>query len=167
MSSASRSGRIARFSNRAAGRRWISVPTGKVHAAIYKASGGRLLRGWFGAPVVVIETVGRRTGEPRATPVLALRTDGGFVVMAANAGLDRTPAWWLNLRAAGNGTVVRKGVRQPIRPRQLTGSEYDETLERFLEMYPPAAHYPNYTERSLPLVLLEPAENETGTEGQK
>lgn len=157
-SAAARAARIARFSHRAAGRRRVTIGYAKLHAAIYRATGGRLMRGWFGAPVIVLETVGRRSGQTRATPVVALRRGDDLVVMAANAGSDRTPAWWLNLRGAGRGTAVRSGRRQHVRPRVAEGPERDELLERFLAMYPPAEHYPGYTERDLPLIVLEPLE---------
>ena len=62
--------RIARFTNRSARNRRASVPFARAHAWLYRASGGRLAPRWFGAPVLVLETVGRRSGQPRATPVL-------------------------------------------------------------------------------------------------
>ena len=87
---------------------------GRLHARLYRISGGRFLPRWFaGAPVMVLETVGRRSGHKRATPVLYLRAGDALIVLAANAGADRTPAWWLNLRDAGSGEVLigRRRVR--------------------------------------------------------
>jgi deazaflavin-dependent oxidoreductase (nitroreductase family) len=78
-----------------------------------------------------LETVGRRTGQMRATPVLYLRDGDALVVLAANAGADRTPAWWLNLREAGFGQVILGRSRMRVRPR--------------------------FTDREMPLIALEPA----------
>ena len=76
---------------------------------------------WYaGAPVMVLETVGRRSGHKRATPILYLRDGDTFVVLAANAGADRTPAWWLNLREAGSGEVIVGRRRIRVTPRLLT-----------------------------------------------
>jgi F420H(2)-dependent quinone reductase len=111
---------------------------------------------WFGAPVLVLETVGRRSGRRRATPVLYLRDGDRFIVYAANAGAHRTPAWWLNLRDAGEGTVVLRGRRTEVRPRVLEGAERERAYESFCEMYPQARQYPTFTERPMPLVALEP-----------
>jgi len=93
---------------------------GRLHARLYRISGGRFLPQWFaGAPVMVLETVGRRSGHKRATPVLYLRAGDALIVLAANTGADRTPAWWLNLR----GCRVRRGPhRPPSRAGATTGA---------------------------------------------
>jgi deazaflavin-dependent oxidoreductase (nitroreductase family) len=129
----------------------------RLHARLYEFTGGRVLPRWFaGAPVMVLETVGRRSGEKRSTPVLYLRDGGALVVMAANAGSHRTPAWWLNLREAGAGEVVIGRKRIRIQPRELTGSEREGAWQAFVGMYPQAKHYRRFTDRELPLIALEP-----------
>jgi deazaflavin-dependent oxidoreductase (nitroreductase family) len=130
----------------------------RLHARLYRLSGGRVLPRWFaGAPVMVLETVGRRTGHTRATPVLYLRYGDALVVLAANAGADRTPAWWLNLREAGEADAVIGAARTRVRPRVLAGTERDRLWRAFVEMYPQAEHYERFTDRALPLIALEPA----------
>jgi F420H(2)-dependent quinone reductase len=130
---------------------------GRLHARLYRISGGRFLPRWFaGAPVMVLETVGRRSGHPRATPVLYLRDGDAFVVLAANAGADRTPSWWLNLREAGAGAVVVGRRRVRVRPRLLVGAHRDRVWRAFVEMYPQAEYYALFTDRALPLIALEP-----------
>jgi deazaflavin-dependent oxidoreductase (nitroreductase family) len=129
---------------------------GRLHARLYRISGGRFLPHWFaGAPVMVLETVGRRSGQTRATPVLYLRDRDAFVVLAANAGADRTPSWWLNLREAGAGAVVVGRRRMRVRPRLLAGAERDRLWRAFVEMYPQAEHYERFSDRALPLIALE------------
>jgi deazaflavin-dependent oxidoreductase (nitroreductase family) len=131
---------------------------GRLHARLYRLSGGRFLPRWFaGAPVMVLETVGRRSGRKRATPVLYLRDAEAFVVLAANAGADRTPAWWLNLREAGVGEALVGSRRIRVQARLLTGSERDRVWRAFITMYPQAEHYTEFTDRVLPLIALEPA----------
>lgn len=120
-------------------------------------SRGRLLPRWFGAPVLVLETVGRRSGRARATPVLYLRDGDRFVVYAANAGAHRTPAWWLNLRDTGEGHVVLRGRRTRVRPRVLEGPERERAFDDFCAMYPQALEYPGFTDRPMPLIALEPS----------
>lgn len=115
---------------------------------------------WFGAPVVVLETVGRKSARPRAAPVLALRDGADLIVMAAAAGSHATPAWWLNLQASGEATVVVRGRRHGVRPRVLRGEERERLWPRYLAMYPAAEHYSDFTERELPLIVLEPKEQQ-------
>jgi F420H(2)-dependent quinone reductase len=88
--------------------------------------------------------------------VLYLRDGDALIVLAANAGADRTPAWWLNLREAGAGQVVVGRRRMRVRPRLLAGPERDRLWRAFVEMYPLAEHYTRFTDRKLPLIALEP-----------
>ena len=147
--------RIARFTNRSARNRRASVPFARAHAWLYRVSGGRLGPRWFGAPVLVLETVGRRSGQPRATPVLFVLQDGDPVVLAANAGARRTPAWWLNLRDAEWGVAVIGRERREVSPRVVSGTERAELWDRLCEAYPAATHYPEFTDRELPVAVLE------------
>ncbi len=105
---------------------------------------------------MVLETVGRRSDEKRCTPVLYLRDGDALVVMAANAGANRTPAWWLNLKHAGQGTAVIGRRRFRVRPREVSGDERDRLWREFVQMFPQAEHYPRFTDRPLPLIALEP-----------
>ncbi len=139
---------------------------GRLHARLYRVSGGRFSPAsgrcpqpprYAGAPVMVLETVGRRSGHKRATPVLYLRDGDALVVLAANAGADRAPAWWLNLREAESGEVIVGARRIRVTPRLLTGGERDRVWREYVEMYPQAEHYAQFTDRELPLIALEPA----------
>ena len=113
---------------------------------------------WFGAPVMVLETIGRRSGNVRAVPVLYLDDGDRLVVLAANAGADRTPAWWLNLREAREATAVIGGRRRRVRPQVLTGTDRERLWKGFTRMYPQAQEYSRFTDRELPLVALLPLE---------
>jgi F420H(2)-dependent quinone reductase len=139
-------------------RRGRTVAWSRLHARLYRLTRGHFLPRWFaGAPVMVLETKGRRSGETRRSPVLYLRDGDALVVCASNAGGDRTPAWWLNLREAGEGTVVVGSERTRVRPRVLDGAERKRLWGAFAEMYPQVEMYTEFTERPFPLVALEPA----------
>lgn len=146
-----RSNAVVRRHPRAA-RAW-----GRLHARILALSRGRVLGRWLGAPVAVIETVGRRSGKVRRTPILVLREGERRIAMAANAGSPRTPAWLLNARAAGGATLIERGRRVPVRLRDLAPQEVPAARAAFERMHPAAAHYGALTEREIPLVALEPA----------
>src|SRR5690242_16391835 len=82
----------------------------RAHAAAYRLTRGRLGGAIWVArgprpPVLLLVTRGRRSGEPRTTPLIYLRDGDDLVVIAANAGHPRDPAWWLNLAAAPRATV--------------------------------------------------------------
>jgi deazaflavin-dependent oxidoreductase (nitroreductase family) len=141
---------------------WAMASTGpigrlgsRLHARLYRASGGRVGKGWFGAPVIVLETVGRKSGKLRSTPVLGLRDGDDLVVVPSNAGMERVPAWWLNLRAAGEGVAVVRGERRRVRPRVAEGAERERLWREFVRMYPQAEDYTGFTSREFPVVVLE------------
>lgn len=88
-------------------------------------------------------------------PILYARLDGTPVVTAANAGAERHPAWWLNLRAAGEATMDIRGRRSLVVPRELEGEERERAWSALVTAYPAAEHYPSFTARRLPVVALE------------
>lgn len=127
----------------------------RIHVWLYRASGGRLMSRWSGMPVLVLETVGRRSGRQWANPLVYLRDGGRLVVLAAAAGSDRTPAWWLNLRSAGRGLVHLGRERRWVSPHLVHGAERDRLWRRFAEAYPDIESFRSYTDRGLPLVILK------------
>jgi F420H(2)-dependent quinone reductase len=148
---------VARYTNASARLPRLTAAWSRVHTQVYRRTRGRLMRTWFGVPVLVLETVGRRSGQQRATPLIHIRTGDVPVVLAANGGTDRTPAWWLNLRDARAGTIVLDGRRTAVRPRVLDGAERTAAWDAFVAAYPAAREYPRFTARELPLIALEPA----------
>ncbi|NLT06533.1 MAG: nitroreductase family deazaflavin-dependent oxidoreductase [Solirubrobacterales bacterium] len=146
--------RVSLRSQRAPG---LARAIARLHARAYRLTGGRGVGRWFGAPVLVLETVGRRSGRRRRTPILYLERGEQLIVLAANGGSDRVPAWWLNLRAAGGGRVTLHGTTWAVTPRVLDGDEYERTWAAFARMYPAIDEYRTFTERDLPLVALHPS----------
>lgn len=139
-------------SSRVPGCRWFVG----LHGRAYHRSGGRAVRRWFGAPVLVLEVVGRKTGKVRLTPLIHLRVDGGWVVTAANAGNPTNPQWWRNLVAAGRGVVHLDGRAHPVLPRTVEGDERDRLWRALVEAYPSVGEYRRYTDRAFPVVVLRP-----------
>lgn len=127
-----------------------------MHTRVFTATRGRLLRWWFGAPIMVIETKGRRSGQVRQTTIVYAKDEDRFVVTPANGGADRTPNWWLNLRAAGTAVVIVDGERFVVAATEVAGRERDRLWKRVLDIGPAIAEYQTFTERQFPVVVLEP-----------
>jgi deazaflavin-dependent oxidoreductase (nitroreductase family) len=125
------------------------------HAAVLAVSGGRLSARWFGAPVLLLETVGRRTGRVRHAPLVYVPHGRELAVVPANAGGADHPAWWLNLRASGRGAVVVRGRRRPVTARVAAGGERRRLWAR-LARVAPLEHYDRRAGRHLPVVVLSP-----------
>lgn len=145
----------ARLSPRLAARPGSALTT-RAHAWLVRRSGGRLGGRFLGAPVVVLRTVGRRSGQPRQSPVFFLRHGNGFAVVASNAASPNPPAWWLNLQANPEAEAFVDGVWHPVRARPATPEEAAELWPRFVAMYRGYDHYKAIATRELPVVVLEP-----------
>jgi deazaflavin-dependent oxidoreductase (nitroreductase family) len=148
-------GFYARISPRFAHRPGSSLPT-RAHAWLLRRSGGRLGRRFLGADVVVLRTVGRRSGQVRESPVFYVRHGGGFAVVASNAASARPPAWWLNLQAAPDADALVDGRWHPVRARRATEQETAALWPRFVAAYRGYDRYREIATRELPVVLLEP-----------
>ena len=110
---------------------------------------------WFGAPVMVLETVGRRSGEPRVTPLVYVREGDTLVVSPSSGGTNPNPAWWLNLKAAGEGTAVVGSDRWQVRPRVAEGAERERLWPKLCDAYPGMRDYVRILGRDLTVVVLE------------
>jgi deazaflavin-dependent oxidoreductase (nitroreductase family) len=128
----------------------------RLHARLYKRLGGRFVGRWFGGPVAVIETVGRKTGKPRAVPTVYAWDGEDVIVVGANAGNESPPAWFLNLRERPSATVVIGGERRRVRAREAQGEERERRLDAFRRVYPRVDDYRAFTDREFPVVVLEP-----------
>jgi len=72
-----------------------------VHTALYRLLGGRIV----GNKILLLTTIGRRTGRLRTTPLFFVRDGDAYVVVASNGGEDRYPGWWHNIRSDPNATI--------------------------------------------------------------
>jgi F420H(2)-dependent quinone reductase len=136
---------------------WVWERFTSAHVAAYKASGGRLGGKAYGAPVVLVESVGRKSGKRRTHPLLCLEDGDDLVVVASKGGVDAHPAWYLNLTANPDTVAHWKAERRNVHAREATDAERETLWPRVVEMYPSYADYQARTERRIPLVILEPA----------
>jgi deazaflavin-dependent oxidoreductase (nitroreductase family) len=139
--------------------RWLNRSWTRTHARLLRWSKGRLRFGFFFAgrmKVLALTTTGRKSGQHRSSVVAYLPEGDAFAVVASNAGSSRTPAWWLNLQADPNGQVDAEGRRVEVRAREASAEERDRLWPRFIEANESYSHYETYTDRPLPVVLLEP-----------
>ena len=135
--------------------RWLLALVTRAHRALYRLSGGRLGGSLSGRPMLLLTTVGRRSGRERTLPLLYLEDGDRWVVVASNAGDDRDPAWWLNLRARPEAAVQAGRERHAVRARRATPEEEARLWPRLLEAYAPYAGYRERARREIPLVILE------------
>ena len=132
------------------------VVTG-AHEAVFRASGGRLLGSFGGMRVLVLTTVGRKSGQPRSTMLTVPVRDGERLVLVASyGGDDRHPAWFLNLRDNPEVTVTMDGRTRPMRARVASPDEKADLWPRVVAAYEGYGGYQSRTSRDIPLVIVEP-----------
>lgn len=124
----------------------------------YRATGGRV-GGRFlrGAPVLLLTTRGRRSGEPRTAPLLYLEDGGRIVIVASKGGMSEHPLWYRNLEASPECEVEIGRERRPMRARVANEAEKRELWPKLLAMYRDYDGYQARTERDIPVVILGPA----------
>jgi deazaflavin-dependent oxidoreductase (nitroreductase family) len=123
---------------------------------MYEASDGRVGARSSQGPILLLSTVGRRSGQPRTTPLLFMRDGEDFVVVGSNGGRPQAPAWFLNLEADPKATV-RDGRRTlSVVAETVSAEERGQLWSRLHEFYPGWSHYQTLTDRHLPVIKLRP-----------
>jgi deazaflavin-dependent oxidoreductase (nitroreductase family) len=153
---------LGRFLHAAGGIRPIARMSKGFHVGVFRLSRGKVMGRWFGAPVLIIETTGRRSGRRRRTPVTFCQVEGDWIVVAINAGSNRTPSWWLNLRDAPKATILLRGQRIPISAREVHDEERERLWRAYAAQTPIIEEFRAYTDRMIPVVMLERLANERG-----
>ena len=130
----------------------------RVHRVVLTLSFGKL--GWRagGMPALELTTVGRRSGEPRASMLTSPVQEGdALVIVASRGGDDAHPAWYLNLQAHPEVTVrYGGGQARAMRARTVEGAERDRLWKAIVSSQPRYAGYQSKTERVIPVVVLDP-----------
>jgi deazaflavin-dependent oxidoreductase (nitroreductase family) len=122
----------------------------------FRANGGKVGGGFEGAPMLLLTTVGAKSGATRVHPMMYLEEDGRHYVFASKAGADTHPDWFHNLVAHPEVTVEIGADTLPMRATPLEGSERDRIYAEQARLVPGFAEYEAKTERVIPVVALDP-----------
>ena len=136
--------------------RWLLALITVVHRALYRLTGGRIGAHAGRANMLLLETLGRRSGQRRVTPLLYVADGERFVVVASNAGDDRNPAWLLNLRKHPAAEIQVGKRRIPVQSREATEAESERLWPLLQSSYTYYRDYRTRTQRHIPIVILEP-----------
>lgn len=128
----------------------------RAHGWLLRVTGGRVGTSIGPMKVLLLETTGRKSGEPRRVGVSHIQRDGRYYVAGSFAGEDRDPDWALNLRATSDATVTIEGRTIPVRARALAGEEREAMFARFVEGDASYGEYRDRTKRVIPVFELTP-----------
>lgn len=115
--------------------------------------GGRFMRG---APVCLLTTTGKVSGEPRTVPLIYGREGDTIVLVASKGGMSQHPQWYTNLRANPDVVVEIGAERLELTARTATADEKGEWWPKMVAIYRDYADYQARTDRDIPVVLCEP-----------
>jgi deazaflavin-dependent oxidoreductase (nitroreductase family) len=128
------------------------------HAGVYRATGGKLFGRMGKSPILLLNTVGRKSGKKRTSPLLYVMDGEDFVIIASKGGASAHPAWYLNL-IANPEAMVEVGDREVrVRAEEADSEEKSRLWQKMVEMYPAYDAYQEKTEREIPLLVLRPVE---------
>jgi deazaflavin-dependent oxidoreductase (nitroreductase family) len=109
-----------------------------------------------GLPVIVLTTLGAKSGRIRKTPLMRVEHDGTYAAVASLGGAPKHPVWYHNVVADPRVELQDGGTRQDMTAREVTGEEKARWWERAVAAYPAYADYQTKTDREIPVFVLEP-----------
>ncbi|MES3636402.1 nitroreductase family deazaflavin-dependent oxidoreductase [Mycobacterium intracellulare] len=122
--------------------------------AEFRAGGGKVGGPWQDATLLLLHSIGAKSGQQRVNPLGWFDVDGKIVVVGSYAGADVNPAWVHNLRAHPRARIEIGEETFDVEARELTGSEREAAFKHIATVMPPFAQYQQQTPRILPLFEL-------------
>ena len=124
---------------------------------LYERSGGTEGTTLRDKPVIVLTTLGVKSGKVRKTPLMRVEHGGRYAVVASQGGAPTHPVWYHNIVAHPEVELQDGPTRQDMVARELEGNERAEWWERAVAAWPDYAEYQTKTDRLIPVFVLEPA----------
>ena len=132
---------------------WLFVP---MHRLLFRISGGRLLGRLEGSGVLILVTMGRKSGRRVSSPLLYFEFEEGgeLIVVASNYGQGHHPEWYLNIATDPKVLVETPRGSFAAEARITRGQERAELYDKVAAKNPRFARYRDYTDREIPVVAL-------------
>jgi F420H(2)-dependent quinone reductase len=132
-------------------------PWARDQVATYEGSGGTAGADNNGHAVIILTSVGAKSGKLRKTPLMRVEHDGEYAVVASLGGAPQHPVWYYNLAANPHVELQDGPAKQDYVAREVTGDERATWWERAVAAWPDYAEYEKKTTRVIPLFVLTPA----------
>ena len=131
---------------------------GADHVRSYRETDGEIGHDWRrGSSTLLLTTTGRRSGEPRTTPLIYGRSGDDYLIVASSGGSDEPPGWFRNLQEQPEVDVQVLGDRFRARARTASDEEKPEMWREMTGQWPAYDDYQRKTDRAIPVVVLERA----------
>ncbi|UNB55337.1 nitroreductase family deazaflavin-dependent oxidoreductase [Mycolicibacterium sp. YH-1] len=126
------------------------------NAEQYMASGGTAGTELKGRPVILLTTIGAKSGKIRKTPLMRVEHDGEYAVVASLGGAPKHPVWYHNIVAHPRVELQDGTVTKDYEAREVFGDEKAVWWERAVAAWPDYAEYQKKTDRQIPVFVLSP-----------
>jgi deazaflavin-dependent oxidoreductase (nitroreductase family) len=129
-------------------------------AEAFEASGGSEANELQGKPIIVLTSVGAKSGRLRKNALMRVEHDGAYAVVASKGGAPQHPSWYFNLVANPHVELQDGAAKRDYRARLVTGGERELWWARANEVWPAYDGYQAKTQREIPVFVLEPVEGD-------
>jgi deazaflavin-dependent oxidoreductase (nitroreductase family) len=130
----------------------------RAQTELYEATNGEEGGELRGRPVIVLTSLGARTGKLRKVTLMRVEHEGVYAVVASLGGAPKNPAWYRNLTKNRHVELQDGATRRDYAAREVTGDEKSAWWDRAVEAWPDYATYQKRTDRQIPVFVLEPME---------
>ena len=127
----------------------------RTQAETYEASGGAEAAQLRGKPIIVLTSIGAKTGRVRKTALMRVEHDGMYAVVASQGGAPRHPVWYWNITKNPHVELQDGGEKHDYVAREATGDDYAVWWDRAVAAWPDYANYQTRTDRRIPVFVLE------------
>lgn len=128
----------------------------RLNAFFLRLTNGRIGSQLGAQTILLLETIGRKTGQPRVIPIAYFFHEGKYLIVESNWGKDRHADWYLNLQKNPRATLQVRGRRVRVEAHEAQGEEYERLWKFATERHSPYLDYQKMTKRRIPIVVFEP-----------
>ncbi len=127
-----------------------------INAFLIRLTNGRIGGKLGTQTILLLETTGRKSGQPRVVPIAYFFHEGKYLIVASNWGKEKQAAWYLNLKKNPRATLTVSGKKIPVESHEAQGGEYDRLWKFATERNPPYSEYQKMTTRKIPIMVFQP-----------
>jgi deazaflavin-dependent oxidoreductase (nitroreductase family) len=128
----------------------------KLQVFVFRLTLGKGMASMRGMPILLLNSIGRKTGKKRTTPLMYLRKGENYVIIASNNGRDKHPSWFHNIRNSSQVEIEIPGNRLEVMPSIATETEKEQLWSQLIAKAPFFEAYRKGTSRAIPMVVLQP-----------
>ena len=130
-----------------------------INAFLIRLTNGRIGGKLGTQTILLLETTGRKSGQPRVVPIAYFFHEGKYLIVASNWGKDKNASWYLNLKKNPRATLTVDGRKIPVEAHEAQGEEYDRLWKFATERNPPYLRYQEMTSRHIPIIVFQPIDS--------